>query len=86
MARVFHHEEVTAVPKSRVVSLTRAQVRARYDELAGRVGDVEAFMCRGADYALSADDTGVYDELRGLEFLLGVRRDLCTGAIMGDPD
>ena len=72
--------------ENRVVSLSRAQVQSRYDELAGRVGDVDAFMCRGADYALSADDAGVYDELRGLEFLLGVRRDLCTGAVMGDPD
>jgi len=61
-------------------------VQSRYDELAGRVGDVEAFMSRGADYALSADDAVVYDELRGLEFLLGVRRDSCTGAIMGNPD
>ena len=74
------------VVESRVVGLTRSQVQARYDELAGRVGDVEAFMSRGADYALSADDACVYDELRGLEFLLGVRRDPCTGVIMDDPD
>lgn len=72
--------------ENRVVSLSRAQVQSRYDELAGRVGDVEAFMSRGADYALSADDAVVYDELRGLEFLLGARRDSCTGAIMGNPD
>lgn len=49
------------------------QLQARYNELASRVGDLEEFKVRGANYDLDADDAAIYDELRDLEFLL--RRD-----------
>ncbi len=47
------------------------QLQARYNELASRVGDLEEFKVRGANYDLDADDAAIYDELRDLEFLLG---------------
>lgn len=56
---------------STVTYLSPEQVRARYDEIAHRVVDLEGFKERGANYELDADDAAIYDELRDLEFLLG---------------
>lgn len=54
-----------------VTRLSVQQAQDRYEELARRIPDLDEFLDRGANFELDVDDAAVYDELRGLGFLLG---------------
>ncbi|EFG48596.1 hypothetical protein HMPREF0183_0115 [Brevibacterium mcbrellneri ATCC 49030] len=70
---ILREEKWAIMSESTVTYMSPEQLQARYNELASRVGDLEEFKVRGANYDLDADDAAIYDELRDLEFLL--RRD-----------
>lgn len=67
----MREEKWAIMSESTVTYMSPEQLQARYSELAHRVGDLEEFKVRGANYELDADDAAIYDELRDLEFLLG---------------
>lgn len=68
---IMREEKWAIMGESTVTYMSPEQLQARYNELASRVGDLEEFKVRGANYDLDADDAAIYDELRDLEFLLG---------------
>ena len=68
---ILREEKWAIMSESTVTYMSPEQLQARYNELASRVGDLEEFKVRGANYDLDADDAAIYDELRDLEFLLG---------------
>lgn len=68
---IMREEKWAIMSESTVTYMSPEQLQARYSELANRVGDLEEFKVRGANYELDADDAAIYDELRDLEFLLG---------------
>lgn len=70
---ILREEKWAIMSESTVTYMSPEQLQARYNELASRVGDLEEFKVRGANYDLDTDDAAIYDELRDLEFLL--RRD-----------
>lgn len=56
---------------SAVTYVSERAAQKRYDELVGRIPNLERFMEQGLNYELDVDEMAVYDELRRLEFLLG---------------
>lgn len=55
---------------STVQILDLPEARHRLEVLTAKVGDLNAFMTRGSQYELDADDAALYDEIRSLEYLL----------------
>lgn len=62
---------MTKLVERTVTMMTKAEARARREEIIRQVGgDEQAFRDRADAYALNAEELALYDELEGLDYLL----------------